>query len=34
MVTRPAGAAEFGAYLKSEYERWGRIVRESGARVE
>lgn len=34
MVTRPAGAAEFGTYLKSEYERWGRIVRESGARVE
>ena len=34
MLTRPAGAAEFGAYLKSEYERWGRIVRESGARVE
>lgn len=34
MVTRPAGAAEFGAYLKSEYERWGRIVRDSGARVE
>ena len=34
MVTRPAGATEFGAYLKSEYERWGRIVRESGARVE
>ncbi len=34
MVTRPAGAAEFGAFLKSEYERWGRIVRESGARVE
>jgi tripartite-type tricarboxylate transporter receptor subunit TctC len=34
MVTRPAGSAEFGAYLKSEHERWGRIVRESGARVE
>ncbi len=34
MVTRPAGAAEFGTYLRSEYERWGRIVRESGARVE
>jgi tripartite-type tricarboxylate transporter receptor subunit TctC len=34
MVTRPAGAAEFGAFLKSEHERWGRIVRESGARVE
>jgi tripartite-type tricarboxylate transporter receptor subunit TctC len=34
MVTRPAGAAEFGAYLKSEHERWGRIVRDSGARVE
>jgi len=34
MVTRPAGAAEFGAFLRAEYERWGRIVRESGARVE
>lgn len=34
MVTRPAGAAEFGAFLKSEHERWGRIVRDSGARVE
>lgn len=34
MVTRPAPAAEFGAFLKSEHERWGRIVRESGARVE
>lgn len=34
MVTRPAGSAEFGAFLKKEYDRWGRIVRESGARVE
>ena len=34
MVTRPAAAAEFGAFLKSEHERWGRIVRDSGARVE
>ncbi len=34
MVTRPAGSAEFGTYLKSEHERWGRIVRDSDARVE
>ncbi len=34
MVTRPAGSAEFGAHLKAEYERWGRIVKESGASVE
>jgi tripartite-type tricarboxylate transporter receptor subunit TctC len=34
MVTRPAPAPEFAAFLKSEHERWGRIVRESGARVE
>jgi tripartite-type tricarboxylate transporter receptor subunit TctC len=23
-------SAEFGAFLKQEYERWGRIVREKG----
>lgn len=34
MVTRPMASPEFGAYLKSEYERWGRIVKDSGARVE
>jgi tripartite-type tricarboxylate transporter receptor subunit TctC len=34
MVTRPMGSADFGSYLKTEYERWGKIVRESGARVE
>jgi len=34
MVTRPGSADEFGAFLKSEFERWGRIVREVGARVE
>ncbi len=34
MVTRPMGSAEFGGYLKTEYERWGKIVRDSGARVE
>lgn len=34
MVTRPMGSADFAAYLKSEYERWGKIVRDSGARVE
>ncbi len=34
MVTRPAGSAEFGGFLRKEYERWGRLVRDSGARVE
>lgn len=34
MVTRPLGGEEFGGFLKSEHERWGRLVRESGARVE
>jgi len=34
MVTRPLGSSEFGAFLGSEHERWGRLVRESGARVE
>lgn len=34
MVMRPAGAEEFGAFLKTEYERWGRIVSQSGAKVE
>ena len=30
----PGTAAEFAAFLKSEYERWGPIARESGAKVE
>jgi len=34
MVTRPMGSNEFGGYMRSEYERWERLVRESGARVE
>ena len=28
------GAAEFGAYLKSELEKWARVVKLSGAKVE
>jgi tripartite-type tricarboxylate transporter receptor subunit TctC len=27
-------AAEFGAFLKSEHEKWGRAVKLSGAKVE
>lgn len=34
MVTRPGNVDEFGAFLKSEFARWGRIVGESGAKVE
>jgi hypothetical protein len=26
--------AEFGAFLKEEHEKWGRVVKLSGARVE
>ncbi|MGB7541833.1 MAG: tripartite tricarboxylate transporter substrate binding protein [Burkholderiales bacterium] len=29
----PDSPEEFGAYLKSEYDKWGKVVRESGATV-
>jgi tripartite-type tricarboxylate transporter receptor subunit TctC len=34
MHPRPGGIAEFDALLRSEHERWGQIVRESGAKVD
>ena len=33
-VPSPAGADEFERYIRTDYERWGRVVRASGARVE
>jgi tripartite-type tricarboxylate transporter receptor subunit TctC len=33
-VPSPAGAEEFGRYIKIDYERWGRVVKASGAKVE
>ena len=33
MEATPTTSEEFGAYLKSEYDKWGRVVRESGATV-
>jgi tripartite-type tricarboxylate transporter receptor subunit TctC len=30
----PAGAEEFGRYIRSDYERWGRVVKASGAKAE
>jgi tripartite-type tricarboxylate transporter receptor subunit TctC len=30
----PAGAEEFDRYIRADYERWGRVVKASGARVE
>jgi len=29
----PTTPEEFGAYLKSEYDKWGKAVRDSGAQV-
>jgi tripartite-type tricarboxylate transporter receptor subunit TctC len=34
MTPRKGGAAEFEALLRSEYARWDRVVKESGAKVE
>jgi tripartite-type tricarboxylate transporter receptor subunit TctC len=34
MTPRPGDAAAFEALLRSEYPRWGRIVKESGAKVD
>ena len=33
MEATPTTLEEFAAYLKSEYDKWGRVVRESGATV-
>ena len=33
-VPSPAGAEEFGRYMRADYERWGRVVKASGAKVE
>jgi tripartite-type tricarboxylate transporter receptor subunit TctC len=33
MEATPTTPEEFGAYLKSEYDKWGGVVRESGATV-
>jgi tripartite-type tricarboxylate transporter receptor subunit TctC len=30
----PAGADEFDRYIRADYERWGKVVKASGARVE
>src|SRR3954462_11981281 len=33
-VPSPAGADEFDRYIRADYERWGKVVKASGARVE
>jgi tripartite-type tricarboxylate transporter receptor subunit TctC len=33
MEPDPDTPAQFGAYLKADYDKWGRVVRESGATV-
>ena len=30
----PAGAEEFARYIRADYERWGRVVKASGAKAE
>jgi tripartite-type tricarboxylate transporter receptor subunit TctC len=30
----PAGAEEFGRYIRADYERWGRVVKASGAKID
>ncbi len=34
MEPDPDTPAQFGAYLKADYDKWGRVVRESGATVQ
>lgn len=34
VIPRPAGPEGFGAFIKSEYSRWGDIVKAIGARVD
>jgi len=33
-VPSPAGAEEFDRYIRTDYERWGRVVRASGAKID
>jgi tripartite-type tricarboxylate transporter receptor subunit TctC len=33
MEATPTSPEEFGAYLKSEFEKWGKVVRDSGATI-
>jgi tripartite-type tricarboxylate transporter receptor subunit TctC len=33
-VPSPAGAEEFERYMRADYERWGRVVKASGAKIE
>jgi tripartite-type tricarboxylate transporter receptor subunit TctC len=33
-VPSPAGAEEFGRYIRADYERWGRVVKASGAKID
>ncbi len=33
MEPDPDTPAQFGAYLKADYDKWGKVVRESGATV-
>src|SRR5688572_11803890 len=30
----PAGAEDFAAYMRTDYERWGRVVKASGAKID
>jgi tripartite-type tricarboxylate transporter receptor subunit TctC len=30
----PTGAEEFGSFIRAEYERWGQVVKASGAKVD
>jgi tripartite-type tricarboxylate transporter receptor subunit TctC len=33
-TTRPTTSTEFGTYIASEIDKWGKVVRESGAKVD
>jgi tripartite-type tricarboxylate transporter receptor subunit TctC len=33
MEATPNPPEEFGKYLKSEYDKWGKVIRDSGAMV-
>jgi tripartite-type tricarboxylate transporter receptor subunit TctC len=33
MEATPSSPDEFGKYLKSEYDKWGKVIRDSGATV-